>query len=216
MTCFWKNLIIAEQICETEVDSSEDIYAGNVVLNMRMEGVAISDDTGKVLSLSGTPILSTEQIKYGTQSLKANGGYITTTSMGIAVNEDFTLELWVFPTSLYYNTALVEDVGLRSGLIFLDVGYLYWLGEDIETSGTLIANTWQHVAVSRASNTLKIFLNGSEVGSGTSTWALSLNTIFNDMYSQQFSGYFDDLRITKGVARYTSNFTPPTQIASLL
>ena len=192
-----------------------DAYWGSVTLNLRFEGGSFIDDKGKTIITNGGATLSSAQFKYGAQSFFANGGYLTTTSSGILANEDFTMEFWCYPTSLGGNTSLVEDIGARSGLIFLAGGTLYWVGSgdsDIGTSGYLSANTWQHVAVSRSSNTLKIFLNGNQVGSGYSSTVLHFNTIANDMYGQQYSGYFDDIRVTKGVARYTSNFTPPDAI----
>jgi hypothetical protein len=83
-------------------------------------------------------------------------------------------------------------------------------------TGTIAKTTWHHVALVRSGTTTSIYLNGTSVASGT----LSNQTI-NQVhpiwvggqnlpnYNHYFNGYIDDLRITKGVARYTSNFTPP-------
>ena len=78
---------------------------------------------------------------------------------------------------------------------------------------------WYHIAVVRNGSTVTIYRDGISVGSGSDTVSHNPSTAttlmigggsatgFNNFY---FNGYLDDLRITKGYARYTSNFTPPT------
>ena len=82
----------------------------------------------------------------------------------------------------------------------------------------LSTNTWYHVAVSGEVGSIKLFVNGVQEGS-TYTGATSLNStaittvggLWAGSLYNTFFGYIDDLRITKGVARYTTNFTPPTE-----
>jgi hypothetical protein len=96
------------------------------------------------------------------------------------------------------------------------------------TSGlTLVANTWTHIAVSRGGGVLKIFVGGvSYYSQANSQSFAAVNTnplrVGLQYYGQASSyvpgyggprywpGYISDLRITKGVARYTANFTPPS------
>jgi hypothetical protein len=90
-------------------------------------------------------------------------------------------------------------------------------GYSVSASVSISQNAWHHVAVSRLSATTRLFLDGALQTSGTlgNQTVTSVNTLrvgsgnFTG-YLQQLNGYIDDLRITKGVARYTSNFTPPT------
>jgi hypothetical protein len=82
--------------------------------------------------------------------------------------------------------------------------------------------TWHHVAVSVSGGTRRLFLNGTEASGSTSTvssgytQANSLGNAFRIGrtsfvgYPLSLNGFIDDLRVTKGVARYTANFTPPT------
>ncbi len=81
-------------------------------------------------------------------------------------------------------------------------------------------STWYHIAVCRASGSTKMFINGTQTGStytdannyGTSA-PLGIGTYWSagsPVTTLTLNGYIDDLRITKGYARYTSNFTPPT------
>jgi hypothetical protein len=76
-------------------------------------------------------------------------------------------------------------------------------------------NAWYHVAVSRASGTTRLFVNGVV---GTNTYSDSNNYVINAPYIGRKSdandgywkGYMSDFRVTKGIARYTATFTPPT------
>jgi hypothetical protein len=100
----------------------------------------------------------------------------------------------------------------------------------IARSTTVSTGTWHHIAVSRVGTNLRIFLNGTQVGA-TETNSTAYNRIATggsqDLhigrflsgdatqqaplpYSSFLNGYIDDLRITRGVARYTENFTAPT------
>jgi len=95
---------------------------------------------------------------------------------------------------------------------------------DYVTSGlSLSANTWHHIAVSRSSGAFKIFVDGVSYYSNTVTTSFApVNTnplrVALQYYGpaggyggpRYWNGYIDDLRITKGYARYTSNFTPPS------
>jgi hypothetical protein len=79
---------------------------------------------------------------------------------------------------------------------------------------------WSHIAAVRSSGVLKLFLDGTQVGSDSSftdnitrnnSYGLSVGayTLSNGSSSDYFNGYLDDLRITKGVARYPANFNKP-------
>lgn len=87
----------------------------------------------------------------------------------------------------------------------------------------LSLNTWHHFALVRNGSTLLGFINGIQVAStaiGTITVNSSSNPMmvarFNDeTYQYCHQGYIQDLRITKGIARYTANFTPPGSLSPL-
>jgi hypothetical protein len=89
--------------------------------------------------------------------------------------------------------------------------------------GVVTVNTWTHVAVTRSGSTFRGFVNGVQGFTATSTSALydtsprglAVGSNYGTTWgtgtpTASFAGYIDDLRITKGVARYTSNFTAPT------
>jgi hypothetical protein len=84
------------------------------------------------------------------------------------------------------------------------------------SSTTVSNNNWYHLAVTRSSNTIRLFVNGTVEASNTVTSA-SMDSLVAKPICLGRTGYgdsganafIDDLRITKGIARYTSNFTPP-------
>jgi hypothetical protein len=86
------------------------------------------------------------------------------------------------------------------------------------SSGTFSTSTWNHFALVRSGTTLTLYLNGVSQGSSTSSSAATFrntNNIWigvddNNPKRFYYTGYVDDIRITKGYARYSGNFTPPT------
>ena len=82
------------------------------------------------------------------------------------------------------------------------------------SSSSVPIDTWTHLAASRGGGTVRLFIDGVVVSSGVLPVNLSdaatLIGYRNASYNGYLNGYIDDLRITKGVARYTANFTPPT------
>ena len=88
----------------------------------------------------------------------------------------------------------------------------------ITYTATITQSSWHHVAVTRSASSLRLFFNGSIVASDLSfTGSVNSSGVplkiarrgFISGLEGELNGYIDDLRITKGVARYTSNFTPP-------
>jgi hypothetical protein len=87
-------------------------------------------------------------------------------------------------------------------------------------TATISQNTWTHVAVTRNGSTFTVWVNGTSSGTATSSLILMNQTVrttvgANENGSLPWLGYIDDLRITKGFARYTANFVPPTSALQL-
>ena len=143
---------------------------------------------------------------------------------------DFTIEAWVYTTTdpIPYNSLFDKTVfggfsaSSPSFFCFLTNNSncpALWNGTiQYGTSPPLAVptNTWAHVAWVRSSSTLTIYVNGVAgltVASYTSnfatagTWYIGKSDTTNDHY---FPGYITNLRVVKGIAVYTSNFTPPT------
>jgi hypothetical protein len=78
-------------------------------------------------------------------------------------------------------------------------------------------DTWYHIAITRASGNIRAFVNGSQVGTTQActddlgeTDGPYIGQLWGDSDVQQTDGFYDDFRVTKGIARYTSGFSVPT------
>lgn len=131
---------------------------------------------------------------------------------------DFTIECWVYPTSLAAIQVIV-DFRTTSTAIFGQI-YLatngtvhFYLPTDIATTNTVTLNAWNHIAISRSAGTLKMFINGtsgySAANSGTYN-AVGTYIGISISNTNGFTGYISNMRFITGTGIYTSNFTPST------
>ena len=157
------------------------------------------------------------------------------TSSLLLAGSDFTIEVWAyFNASVsgtgYFFVAHAASFASNAGFAFLRHGdtdnlrFIY-TNDGTGASGYKITdstntfipttNTWYHLAVTRSGSTVRLFINGVVSGSSTQTTSIYPSThnitIGTDAAGNYpMNGYLSDVRITKGLARYTSNFTPPT------
>ena len=177
------------------------------------------------LETVGDAQISTSVKKYGTGSLAFDGlgdSLVGPSNVNYAFGTgDFTVEGWFYQTAdNTYPTAFEVGSHLPStGIIFITKyagnATIYSAGFYGSTATTL--NAWNHIAWVRSSGVLQIYVNGT---GGTSvaftnnltdsSWTVVGSTKSAGEAGYLYAGYIDDLRITKGYARYTSNFTPPT------
>ena len=143
---------------------------------------------------------------------------------------DFTISMWMYPDSISPTStveALISHASHSGG-----VGWAMWwqtnsglnrlrffvngTARQYETNIDFTGNQWTYVTAVRTGNTLKLFVNGVEglstsfadFNNSTTTLTIGSSTNWNSNYP--FSGYLSDVRVVKGTAVYTSNFTPPT------
>jgi hypothetical protein len=196
-----------------------------------------SSPSPKTVTAVGNAQISTAQSKFGGSSIAfdGTGDYLSVpASAGFDFGSgDYTIEMWVNISSAANFGGLVGKgpVGTVNtntySLEFNDTSneLSFYVGSGNNTGSYIItgttnvrtAATWQHVAVCRSGNNTRLFVNGTQEGS---TYTLSYNIVAGQALSigggffapstNTINGYIDDLRITKGVARYTANFTPPT------
>lgn len=100
-----------------------------------------------------------------------------------------------------------------------DTASTYIINPGASTISNISLNTWHHYALTRSGNTFYVFWNGNLIYTYTSSVSImsasgsSLYLGAGDTGSNgydNFQGYLDEVRITKGIARYTSSFTVPT------
>jgi hypothetical protein len=193
-----------------------------------------SSDRGNSITFNGNAQISTAQSKFGGSSLDLDGtgDYLDVggTYWNSALNStDFTVEFWVrFDSVAGTQRIVVNNSGSNGWGMTLWNGYVdaffhsgAWrymqVGDGSATQTAVSTNTWYHVAWTRSGNVWTLFLNGNIERQKTMAYTIatsSLNKLIigrrGDATGQELNGYLDDVRITVGVARYTSSFTPPT------
>lgn len=155
-----------------------------------------------------------------------------------SASDDFTIEFWIYPAdgadTIENGGILISDsaTGFDAGVCQIVYDHpqarnsvSIWNRSEstLRRAEAQIPtkDTWYHIAFVRSGTTITPYVNGVAGTSGTSNgpWDFSDGgTAIGEYYgyvssgssSGAFTGYLDDLRVTKGVARYTSNFTPPT------
>tara|TARA_B100000214_G_scaffold328629_1_gene267877 strand:+ start:10 stop:1152 length:1143 start_codon:yes stop_codon:yes gene_type:complete len=197
-------------------------------------------DRGNTVTFGGDAEISTAQSKFGGSSLSldGNGDYVDLPqATNQLVSEDFTIEFWFRINSgagsetiglfgSYYTGGSGKGMLMVTSATYNQVYFQWHYGASDwaylnQTQGTRTAlsnNTWYHVAVTRSGSTWRLFLNGTQEDSVTQSSYItdSGSTTRLGNYgpsataSDGLNGYIEDFRITRGVARYTSNFTAPT------
>ena len=207
----------------------------NTQFLLNYTNAGIFDNTSKNnLETVGNAQIDTATKKYGTGSMEFDGTddrLVMATSPNYAFGTgDFTIEAWVnsdnvsTPSERGYLQTSASVGGLSTSytggvaIYFGNPGNgavrVLINGTGFSTSaGAISTGTWFHIALTRQSGTCTIWINGAS--SATTTNAANLtaqNLCIGGYYSTSYlyDGYLDDLRITKGVARYTTTFTPPT------
>lgn len=143
-------------------------------------------------------------------------------NLGAAGSGDFTLDF-----RLRFNgspaTASLISAGDLSGTGWT----LYWSAgtlriydaSDKTVSWAPSADTWYHVAVARETSTIRVFIDGTSIGNLSGDVDMNNDSQAFRVASDnpgffQLNGWMDEIRISKGIARWTANFTPPASAYS--
>ena len=182
------------------------------------------------ITSSGDAQLSDSQYEFGGASayFDGTGDYLTipsNTALDFGTGS-FTIEFWAYFNALSSSRMLAERWVTGNA----NSWQLYWrstgtsltflVGSSTvvlqDPSGSRITtNQWYHVAVARSGSTNRMFIDGTQVASAINSSSLSNSLPFAigtqiSTGTNNFNGYIDEFRITKGFARYTASFTPPT------
>jgi hypothetical protein len=199
----------------------------NTSLLLNFTNAGIIDSTAKNnLETVGNAQVDTTTKKFGTGSMEfdGTGDYLAIKSSENLLfhSGDFTIEAWVYLNSLGSDRGIYD---CRSAISSVGAFYIsgsnntvaFYDGTVTATGTALTSGTWNHVAWVRSGTTLYGYLNGVQQWTRTLSTNVSsigslpkIGTDFNGTQSFM-NGFIDDLRITKGVARYTANFTAPTK-----
>lgn len=185
-----------------------------------------SSASAHTVTANGTAQVDTAQSVFGGASgLFALNAYLTTddTSDFDFGTGDFTIDFRIrFGTvgtsqRLFgigtYNSGGICGIFNSSGRLQL---YINSAGAAYDVIWSPSANTWYHIAIVRTGTTVRVFVDGTQLGADI-TAGSSLSTT-DGVYVSAWNiatadgldgGWFDEFRISKGVARWTSNFTPP-------
>jgi hypothetical protein len=182
---------------------------------------------GTVVTANGTAQLDAAQFKFRGSSLLLDGDsdYLTHASGTNFVfgTGDFTIDFWFRLSALAVNPIFV-DWRTAAGasvtpVIYVDAGtgQLVWFvnGSPRISGGAHTTGVWYHAAVARSGASTRLFSNGMQVGStytdsnnytaGTTCyWGRSAQASANFV-----SGWMAEIRVIKGFAAWTANFTPP-------
>jgi hypothetical protein len=176
------------------------------------------------VTANGNVQISSAQSKFGGGSayFDGNGDYLSTNQITLDT-QDFTLECWIYLTTYgsqnntIFNQGNIDNTGaflVLIGSATNDRKLIFYANnlERFRGATTIPLNTWTNITVTRQSNIYYFFINGVLEGTHFASYNHNQTPFkIGDGYGgvRYFNGYIDDLRITKGVARYTSNFTPP-------
>jgi len=191
----------------------------------------------KTITFVGNAQLDTAQLKFGTASLllDGTGDYLTLAdsddwNFG---SGDFTIDLWAWFDSVAASQQMIGQREAASTEFAFQFGWstattslrFFYSIDGIGSVGvngatfTPTLDTWYHFAVVRSGNELKLFIDGVQSGATAdvtgvtiynSTSLLQVGAIFTGVPVNYFTGQLDELRVSKGVARWTTDFTPPT------
>jgi hypothetical protein len=211
----------------------------NASLYLPMDNAGIFDKAGNYTIIPvGDASTSTTQTKFADTSMYFDGNDYISIPYTIAFGTvDFTIEMWVNITSTTDSYGRLIENGAYNTNDTWRINYnntasslLFQIGNtgtrpQIATSTALTLGSWYHIAVCREGNTIRMFVNGTQEGgdlsySGslvapTQTGYLYLGTGLTSSSSATlvnfYNGYLENVQILPGVAKYTTNFTPPTQ-----
>lgn len=169
--------------------------------------------------------MSVDTKKFGTSSgyfNTANSYLQTTESSDWQLGTDWTIDFWMYPTSyrasftMFYSwiptTGWIQCYLNGSGQIAITTN-----SQVVTYTGSIVPiGSWSHIALASSASICRAFITGTLIGqntvtvpAGDATHAVTIG--WDGTANRYFSGYMDEYRVSKGVARWTASFTPPTQ-----
>lgn len=194
-----------------------------VLLNFTNAGII--DYTGRnIIETVSNAKVSTAVSKYGGGSVALDGteDYLFFSPLNNNLYNfgtvDFTLEFWINPNVVNQSAVWLFNWNTEPRLQLTNQT-LEWYSAGVAriTSGNILtAGVWTHVALVRSNGVTKLYAGGTQTGSDFSDTTNYSQQIFSiGGGSPWFNGLLDDIRVTRGYARYVTNFTPPNSAHKL-
>jgi hypothetical protein len=203
-----------------------------LLLKMDTVGTVFTDSSSsaKAMTTVGGASQVATKSKFGGVSgyFDGAGDYLTTpnsTDWAFGTG-DWTIDYWAWMTDFTQQLRIISKKDTAtpffyhrvSGAIYMD----YTGGNPVNiadlTAGQFPSNSnWHHFAYVKYGSTVTRYVDGVAIGSctgvtGSMTTSTNILTLFaSSVGTAGFSGYIDEFRISKGIARWTADFTPPTQ-----
>lgn len=218
------------------IPPNQVIYGDKTKIQLPFNDAAVYDSMNAIMFDTNTYKPSAARSKFNKTSLNFTpvNDYVYTeerhgTIKAYAENlklfaKDFTIEFWWNFGTLSNRQDLlwIGTTGNRLGIIWNlsanQLTYYAYNTSGISGSPSFSINTWYHIAVSRSNGSTRMFVDGTQLGSTYSDSTIFDGTLLHlgsdssSTGSYRANGYMDGLRITKGTARYTSNFTAPSAL----
>lgn len=215
-----------------------DPYYANVSLLLHMDGTngstTFTDNSSspKTITVNNDAQITTTDPKFGSGSAIFDGaGDHLNTPSDNAFNfpgVSFTVECWINPANTTQSgvglfgerisNAVYTPFEIQistTGVAWLigNASLTNWNSTSASVKSLFSANTWNHIALVGDGANITLYVNGtSRLTVSQPNWTSANRTVYIGAGGDgAFTGKIDELRVTKGVARYTSNFTPPTE-----
>ena len=195
-----------------------------------------SSSEGNTLTATGNAQHSTTQKKWGTTGIKFNGAgdYVDTGTNGSALSpgtDDFTIDFWTYLTSGteagFFGKRNIDNDNYTSFHVLNTTAFYFKhkvSGSNIIDFSFLTTdfslNAWHHIALTRESNSMRLFVDGILQDTETETGDIAFETVtgnltigetidYQESQTRSTTGYIDEFRFVNGEAMWTSNFIPP-------
>ena len=177
------------------------------------------------VTVGGNAQVDTSQFKFSGASAQfgGSGDFITLDgSSDFAFGTgDFTIDFWVYLNSIGSFTPFLTDFRASAGGLYPTIyinapNLIFYTGSvDVIVTTAPSLSAWHHIALARAGTSTKLFVDGVQGGSTYTDLNSYLNAALRpafgigyDGVSGPLNGWMDEIRISKGVARWTADFTP--------
>ena len=182
-----------------------------------------SSSFNRVVSGQMSASISTAQSVFGGSSIKTlyNSPLVCGASPDFNIaSGDFTIDLRVFLIShtATYGAMVISRGALSGWYIHIRQDGVTWVGQNntygVNVPGTLATGRWYHIAVERSGSTVTLYIDG--ISRGTTTQSVTDVNVpmiiggwdYNSNYP--LNGYIDELRFSKGIARWAQDFALPS------